>query len=177
MLGLVLHGEAGRDIPCWGRGSGDAMTDNKVYRVASTNLYGRNFGDEVLIVDTGSGRYFSLRGCAVDIWSLIESGATVNHIIAELGGRYDGAPEEIGAAVHRCLGDLLVNDLVREAEAGSGGNPVSSGSTPRRSLTAPVVERFNDMENLLLLDPIHSVSDMGWPRPASPPLDDTSSSG
>jgi Coenzyme PQQ synthesis protein D (PqqD) len=152
------------------------MTDNKAYRVASANLYGRNFGDEVLIVDTESGRYFSLRGCAVDIWSLIESGATVNDIIAELGRRYDGAAEEIGAAVHRCLGDLVGNDLVREAEAGSGEMLVSAGSTPRQSLAAPVVERFTDMENLLLLDPIHNVSDMGWPRPALPPLDDTSSS-
>src|SRR5689334_6442282 len=153
------------------------MTDTKAYRIASANLYGRNFGDEVLIVDTESGRYFSLRGCAADIWSLIESGATVNDIITELGRRYDGAPEEIGAAVHRCLGDLRVNDLVREAEAGSGKIPASSGSTSRLPLTAPVVERFTDMENLLLLDPIHNVSDMGWPRPASPPLDDTSSSG
>jgi hypothetical protein len=153
------------------------MTDNKAYRIASTNLYGRNFGDEVLIVDTESGRYFSLRGCAVDIWSLIETGATVNNIIAELGRRYDGAREDIGAAVRSCLGNLVVNDLVREAEAGSGEIPASSRSTPRQSLTAPVVERFTDMENLLLLDPIHNVSDMGWPRPASPPLDDTSSSG
>ena len=154
----------------------DAMTDNKAYRIASTNLYSRNFGDEVLIVDTESGRYFSLRGCAVDIWSLIESGVKVNDIIAELGRRYEGAPEEVGAAMHRCLDDLLVNNLVREAEAGSGEITVSSGSTPRQSLMAPIVERFTDMENLLLLDPIHNVSDMGWPQPASPALDDTSRS-
>ena len=149
------------------------MADNKAYNVASLNLYSRNFGDEVLIVDTVSGLYFSLRGCAVDIWSLIGSGATVNEIIAELGRRYDCTPEEVASVTRRCLDDLLANDLLRESEVPVGERSIPAWTAARQPLPAPLVERFTDMKDLLLLDPIHDVSDMGWPRQASGPARDS----
>jgi hypothetical protein len=150
------------------------MTDNKAY-IASINLYSRNFGDEVLIVDTESGLFFSLRGCAVDIWSLIESGVTVNDIIAELGRRYDGTLGDVVAATRRCLDDLLANNLLRETEVAGGEIAVPAGTAPKQTLAAPLVERFTDMQDLLLLDPIHDTSDMGWPHRGSP-TGDTSGS-
>jgi hypothetical protein len=30
----------------------------------------------------------------------------------------------------------------------------------------PTLESYNDMQDLLLLDPIHDVDDMGWPQKA-----------
>jgi hypothetical protein len=32
-----------------------------------------------------------------------------------------------------------------------------------------MLEVFTDMEDLLLLDPIHDVGDAGWPMPQTPP--------
>jgi hypothetical protein len=154
----------------------DVTTDSKAYRIASNNLYSRNFeGDEVLIVDTEIGLYFSLRGCAVDIWSLIESGANLGEIVAELGRRYDCMPEEALAVTHTCLKDLLSNDLVRETEARIEQTSMPAWNEPKQPLPAPLIERFTDMKDLLLLDPIHDVSDMGWPRRASDPPGDPSS--
>jgi hypothetical protein len=150
------------------------MRDNKAY-IASINLYSRNFGDEVLIVDTESGLFFSLRGCAVDIWSLIESRVTVNDIIAELGRRYEGAPGEVVAATHRCLDHLLANNLLRETEVAGGKIAVPAGTAARQPLVAPLVERFTDLQDLLLLDPIHDISEMGWPQRASPTHDTSGS--
>jgi hypothetical protein len=42
-------------------------------------------------------------------------------------------------------------------------------------LAASLVERFTDMQDLLLLDPIHDTSDMGWPQRASPTRDTSGS--
>ncbi len=148
------------------------MVDNKAYHIASINLYSRNFGDEVLIVDTVSGLYFSLRGCAVDIWSLIESGATVNEIVAELGRRYDCASEEVASTTRRCLDDLLANDLLRETEVPIEESAIPPWTAARQPLVAPLIERFTDMKDLLLLDPIHDVSDAGWPGRPSRPVSD-----
>ena len=33
----------------------------------------------------------------------------------------------------------------------------------------PVIEKFSDMQEMLLLDPIHEVSEMGWPNEAEKP--------
>ena len=142
-------------------------TDSKAYRIASNNLYSRNFeGDEVLIVDTEIGLYFSLRGCAVDIWSLIESGANLGEIVAELGRRYDCGPDEALAVAQTCLKDLLANGLVQETEARVQQPSLPAWNEPKQPLPAPLIERFTDMKDLLLLDPIHDVSDMGWPQRA-----------
>ena len=149
----------------------DIMADSKAYRIASTNLYSRNFGDEVLVVDTVTGLYFSLRGCAVDVWSLIESGANPSDIIvAELGRRYDCGSGEALAATHSCLDDLLANDLIRETEARIEQTAIAPWTGAKQSLAAPLIERFTDMKDLLLLDPIHDVSERGWPRRASDPV-------
>ena len=118
-----------------------------------------------LIVDTVLGLYFSLRGCAVDIWSLIELGVTVNDIVAEIRRRYGDAPEEeVVAATYRCFDDLLANNLLQETEAGARELVGPLGLAARQPFAAPTVERFTDMQDLLLLDPIHDISDIGWPR-------------
>jgi hypothetical protein len=142
------------------------MGDDVAYRIASKNLYSRNFDDdETLIVDTVSGLYFSLRGCAVDVWSLIEAGASLNEIVCEIDRRYDGAHEEVVAATHRCVDELVAHNLIVESEAGNAQMIVSPRTEPRQPWAAPIIERYTDMEMLLRLDPIHDVSDEGWPTP------------
>ncbi len=39
--------------------------------------------------------------------------------------------------------------------------PISAGDRP--AFEAPVLESYSDMQDLLLLDPIHDVDDAGWP--------------
>lgn len=145
------------------------MTDKRTYRIASPNLYSRNFGDEVLIVDTQSGLYFSLRGCAVDIWALIEAGADLTDVVGELTRRYECETAQASTATDVCLQQLIGNDLLRESEPREYVAPTSSWSGTRQPLPEPLIERFTDMKNLLLLDPIHDVSEGGWPQRASPP--------
>jgi hypothetical protein len=149
------------------------MADDKAYRVASGDLYSHNYEDETLIVDTVSGLYFSLRGCAVDVWSLVEAGVGSNEIVAELCRRYDGPNNEIVAATQRCVDELLAYNLILEAESGAIGMVVPRAE-PRQPLAAPIIERYTDMEMLLQLDPIHDASDEGWPMRAPRPLDDSS---
>jgi hypothetical protein len=56
--------------------------------------------------------------------------------------------------------------LIREAPAaGRNGAEVPSPAS-RRPFDEPLVERFTDMQNLLLLDPIHEVTEEGWPQQA-----------
>ena len=42
-------------------------------------------------------------------------------------------------------------------------------NTSQDDFTNPVLEKFTDMAELLLLDPIHEVDDSGWPnKPPNP---------
>jgi len=158
----------GEDPDIEPRGKPATMGTDQSLCVASKNVHSQKFDDEVIIIDTKSGLYFSLRGSAVDIWSQIEACATPAAITATLIARYDGDPNVISAAVGRCLADFLDGGLIREAPSADRTGPdVVSPAFKRSSFVEPLVERFTDMQNLLLLDPIHEVTEEGWPQQAS----------
>ena len=42
--------------------------------------------------------------------------------------------------------------------------PPSAGASRTGDFVPPMLARFNNMSDLLLLDPIHDVDEQGWPR-------------
>jgi hypothetical protein len=132
-------------------------------RVASANVHSKVFDDEVIVLDMKSGTYFSLRGSGVDVWKLIEANASAASISETLEGRYDGADDEIATAVDSLLDELAASALIVADPSLDPSSPIS-GAGERVRFAAPQVERFTDMQELLLLDPIHEVDDAGWPH-------------
>jgi Coenzyme PQQ synthesis protein D (PqqD) len=132
-------------------------------RVASANVHSKAFGDEVVVLDMQSGTYFSLRGSAVDAWEMIERNASGARIAEALQARYDAPAAEVATAVGGLLDELaeaglIVADGSVEPRGGLGEAAESGPYVP------PQLERFTDMQELLLLDPIHEVDDTGWPH-------------
>jgi len=134
-------------------------------RVASANVHSKAFDDEVVVLDMKSGTYFSLRGSGVDVWRLVEQNASAGRISEALGERYDAPSGEIATAVQALLRELqeaqlIVGDPSIESAEASGQ------ATDKVPFPEPQIERFTDMQDLLLLDPIHEVDDAGWPHTA-----------
>lgn len=133
------------------------------FQVASNNIHSQIFDDEAVVMDMTSGLYFSLRGAAVAVWSAIMAGATRAQATAALAARYDAPDEAIAAALDTTLKALNEHGLIVPAS----GSPAAGEPTPpaasRGPLEPPTIERFTDMQELLLLDPIHEVSEAGWP--------------
>jgi hypothetical protein len=132
-------------------------------RVASANVHSKAFGDEVVVLDMKSGTYFSLRGSAVDVWNLIEGSASTAGIAETLGARYEAPADVIATAVDSLISELAEAELiVADGSLEPGGSPVEAAG--RGPFAPPQIERFTDMQDLLLLDPIHEVDDTGWPH-------------
>lgn len=140
------------------------------------------FEDEVVIVNLDTGNYYSLEGAGADIWRGIEQGALVDEITEATAHRYDGAQNEIQDAVKKLLDELQSEQLVTLCEATDGervgllSTHESNGAgqmNDKPRFETPVLNRFTDMQELLLLDPVHDVDETGWPRPkdaAAPPI-------
>jgi hypothetical protein len=145
------------------------MVDPQVpLRVTSANIHSKAFDDEVVVLDMTSGTYFSLRGGAAEIWALVQSQATTADIITTLTDRYDTPPEVTAALARQCVSELLEAGLVITDPSLSRLAPAERAlGAVTRPFPAPEIERFTDMQELLLLDPIHEVDDTGWPN-ASP---------
>jgi hypothetical protein len=89
-------------------------------------------------------------------------------MIQEMGKKYDGSIEEITTAVDEFLDKLQHEDLIIAntiITPGAINHQESAIGNEKPKFEKPILEKFTDMEDLLLLDPIHEVDvDAGWPN-------------
>ena len=140
------------------------MVSQNSFSIASGNVHSQKFEDEVVVLDTKSGLYFSLQGSAAVIWSLVEARASREAILTSLAEKYDCKPETIVAAVDYCLTEFTAKGLIRETPSNGGAQSLPTSSLVKLAFAEPLIDEFNDMQGLLLLDPIHDVSEEGWPH-------------
>jgi Coenzyme PQQ synthesis protein D (PqqD) len=133
---------------------------SKHYRANLDRVAAEAFDGETVIVHFEQGTYFSLRGAAVDIWSLLsKSAASVDALVGAFDAASEGEP--IRAEVERTLAELAESDLVSEADPAEA---MLTAGGRRAAFTAPVVESFTDLKELIALDPVHEVDQAaGWP--------------
>lgn len=146
------------------------------YRVNEPQIVHQTVDDETVVVDLGTGSYFSLRGSAQVIWSALERGLDVPGVVDEVSGRFQGSPDEIGPLVESFVSklaeDRLIVGLDGERPGGAPPHDEAAPSGDRPAFEAPVIERFDDLQDLILLDPVHDVSEeQGWPH--ARPSDDS----
>jgi hypothetical protein len=127
-------------------------------------------GGETMIVRLDSGNYYSLNSTGGRVWALIEKGASGSQIAAEFAGLY-GLDKKIAEAQT----DLFLSSLIKEGLIFQNGSSPDAGAAHKpdgiRRLTGsfepPLLNKYSDMQELLILDPIHDVSEAGWPNPKS----------
>jgi Coenzyme PQQ synthesis protein D (PqqD) len=140
------------------------------FRVRSPHVVDDTIEGEVIVIDLESGTYYSLRSTAADIWHRIKEGAGEAAIGDSLARRYTATSDEISSGVARLLDELAAERLIEEtAEEPTPTElpslaPAPDGRTP---FVAPVLEKHTDMQDLILLDPVHDVTEAGWPYAAS----------
>jgi hypothetical protein len=124
-------------------------------------------GGETIIVNLATGHYFNLQGTAVDVWEGLEEGEHTEVIVARLAARYAAAEGEIEEAVNALMAELADADLVSPTEE-NGAVPAAAVPAPngseRQPFTPPSVTTFTDMQDIILLDPVHEVDARGWPH-------------
>jgi Coenzyme PQQ synthesis protein D (PqqD) len=129
----------------------------------SVSLTHERLDDEVIAIDLESGAYFALDDAAADGWSILAAGGSLDDAIDAVATRFAVTPDEARPDLERFAEELVEAGLLERVDA----DPVPVELGPRanasRPYRAPAIERFNDLEDLLLLDPIHEVDDAGWP--------------
>jgi hypothetical protein len=139
------------------------------YRVNSPHVISETVGGETIIVNLARGHYFSLQGSAVEVWQGLERGEAAETIVLELEHRYEAENGEIEASVKKLLADFADAELIVE-DANGNGNGAGSGALPSQDVgervpfVPPGFATFTDMQDIILLDPVHEVDTRGWPH-------------
>ena len=127
---------------------------------------------EALLINFETGNYYSLLKSGAFIWTMIEGASTVGEIIGALEQQYQGTREVFEDAVIQFVRELETEGLIRPSEDGVREGPDVPPTTvesPERherfAFEPPVLEKYEDMQDLILLDPVHEVdAEAGWPH-------------
>jgi hypothetical protein len=142
----------------------EARGSSMYYSTQAPKVVSRQFDDEIIIANFDTGIYYSLTGTAADIWLGLECCASIDEIASALAS-VDATQSENMAVivtnfVETLLSEKIIMPLNRVPDRGSW---VPQLSTP---FSRPTLERFDDLRDLLFLDPVHDVGDAGWPMQA-----------
>ena len=131
------------------------------YTTQMPMLVSRQFDDEVIVANFETGIYYSLTGTAADIWCGLQCGATATDIASVLAARGGDRVGEASQIVASFVETLLLEKLIGPIGETVAKNPWSLQFSD--TFSEPKLERFDDLRDLLFLDPVHDVSEAGWP--------------
>lgn len=146
------------------------MSLHQTFRMNTPAVVSEAFEDEIVIIHLESGAYYSLEQSGAAIWQWLQQGMSLAEISSRLSSVYRLGAEEVARIVPLFIDELTQERLIVPANTGEqADNNLSSASlrhdsrTGNASFTCPTLTKFTDMQDLLLLDPIHNVDSSGWP--------------
>jgi Coenzyme PQQ synthesis protein D (PqqD) len=122
---------------------------------------------EVIAIDLGDGSYYSLAGSGPAIWAMLAQGASEAEICEALGDEFDADADLIRSEVKALLGKLIESRLAVSTAEPAAVVPAAATGGGGAEFEPPRFERYTDMKDYFLLDPIHEVDAAGWPKPAA----------
>lgn len=143
------------------------MLENPGFRLNTPLVALQEIEGEAILINFDTGCYFSANETGSVLLEMAESGASTIALVRGLAERCGIAPSEVEAAVSSFLGTAEAEGLVVPCEL-NGSTPRSENGTGPLAYVAPHLEKFDDLQDLLMLDPIHDVDQVGWPMQAPP---------
>jgi hypothetical protein len=146
------------------------------YRVNEPAVIHQAIDNELVIINLDRGLYYSLDSTGARIWAELAAGQPATTVIERMERDVVAHDGEVAAAVdglveRLCSEELLVPKGDAPAASRNGVGHDSDGgfqasddaSQVPVTFVAPVLRKYDDLQDLLLLDPIHAVDESGWP--------------
>jgi hypothetical protein len=157
------------------------------FRIRAPQVIHETVDGEVVMVNLETGNYYSLVGTGTRIWDALARAAPLEDVLADLGPAGAEPGGDGRAAVEAFVEELVREGLIVAADgpAPADGAAPADGPTPaappapggvqgttstgapgRAPFAPPILEKFTDLQALILLDPVHEADEeRGWPRP------------
>ena len=138
------------------------------FRLNSPNVIAETIDGEAILVDLRTGSYFSIRGSGSTLWDAIAAGASLGRLTDEVASAYSVDRKAAEEAVSSFCAELEREGLIVSLDGMADSTPeppfdlasISNGQV----FSPPIVEKYTDMQDLVLLDPVHEVDERGWPH-------------
>ncbi len=132
---------------------------NRTFIVPTPNVVSEIIDGELIVLDLVAGRYHATDGVGAVIWRLVTDGVDEASAIAALTEQWPSEP--VAESVRAFLDTLVEGGLLIPATYSEGApQSVSLAETP---WSVPQLNSYDDLADMIQLDPIHDVADSGWP--------------
>lgn len=138
------------------------MSQKTILEIAAPNCVAQDFEGEVIALNLAKGTYYSLRDLAAVLWRDLAAGHPVQTLAALAADCLGGTQ-----SVLDFVANLTAHDLMRLASnaAMPAAEPRLGQALAGAGTAELVFEVFDDMNSLILLDPVHEVDEKrGWPN-------------
>ncbi|MEN8832991.1 MAG: PqqD family protein [Pacificibacter sp.] len=122
------------------------------YKAAGPDIVHEKFGDDLVVLNLGSGQYFGLNTTGAILWDAFLTGHAVSQISTD---------PQTSTTVQAFAAKLQELHLIEVDDAAAG----AATFTPISLDEAPTIEVYDDLADLIVSDPIHDVdAEAGWPK-------------
>jgi hypothetical protein len=139
-----------------------------MFRRAGAHIVSESIQGEVIIVNLLQGVYYSITGSGPQIWECICNGYSIEKIAELLRTEFLNVPEDVTDKITNFAAKLAEDSLIQHCEGDPQpiDQPVVSepSNGVRKQFEEPAISKFNDMEEVLILDPVHDFDESGWPN-------------
>lgn len=140
------------------------------YRINEPDVTHESFDAEILVINLKNGNYYSMLGTAIPAWQLLAHGVAPAEVARMLAGSGQADATTVSVAIGNFV-ETLVAEALLVPRADADVAAALPAITLPTAFTPPQLDRYTDMQQLLLMDPIHEVDATGWPM-AKPPVTD-----
>jgi hypothetical protein len=130
------------------------------FRVNEPQVVSEEFDGEFVILNLSSGTYYSLQASGNALWAAVTAGVAPRRILQAM----EAAGNAQAPSVRSFLERMIELDLVRPDVGRTASTDAHLVAQLATIDTAPAVEVFDDLADLILADPVHEADkETGWP--------------
>jgi hypothetical protein len=148
------------------------LKSQKLYKIDRANVVFEIFDTEIVIINLENGNYYSYDGIGVDIWGLLKDQISINEVKKWIVNKYNQEdPSEIKEMISTSIAELENENLLIISERNNNiDNQINRKdigvdiNLDEKNFKNPVLQRYTDMQDFLLVDPIHEIEYEKWPK-------------
>ena len=147
------------------------MESQQRYIIDRSNIVYEVFDNEVVIINLENGNYYSYNGIGVDIWCKLTNEISIFDIIKLLSKKYQTIQvNELKQIISKSVAELANENLLVLSEINNNHKKIVSTETyddnkvSQDNIKTPTLQRYTDMQEFLLVDPIHEIDYEKWPE-------------
>jgi len=139
---------------------------SRIYQHNLSEIAAEEFEDGPVMINFLTGRYFTLNRSGRRLWAELQEGADETRLASALADleklpqlEAERIRRDVRLFLDRLINERLVAEVIGKTQAAG-----TSANLRDEAYEPPRLDVFDDLAELILLDPIHDVNEkMGWP--------------